>query len=223
MNQQRYQWHELNLVPERAGIYSWYYRIDLSNKDIDACIKKVENSEEEKKPNAIKDFLKKRIFDHYKESPYQVSLTGKLKPPYEGKVESQVEITEGLVARICEDPSRLHKLKEVLRTSIPIFASPIYIGVTKNLLKRLLQHQNLIKKFLDSKEFHDLNKPEFISEGVDEELKRDLNFAQEVTNIRKLVISNLEVWTFDLPIDEKILYDLENILNRINYPLCGRN
>jgi hypothetical protein len=55
-----------------------------------------------------------------------------------------------------------------------------------------------------------------------EEDRNDHKFAHEVSMIREFSTSSLVVNTLELSIDDSIRYDLENILNRINYPLCGR-
>ena len=51
----------------------------------------------------------------------------------------------------------------------------------------------------------------------------DHKFAHEVIIQRKLNINDLEVHIMKLEVEENIQVDVENILNRLNYPLCGRN
>lgn len=215
-----FRFHELDQAPELAGVYAWYYRLEIATKDIENCISELLSAAENKE-KIIRDFLALRLFRHYLESPYIVTLSGKMKPGYEGQVLNTTAISNSLISRIIEDPTRLHRLKSLLLETVPNFASPIYIGVAKKLRSRLLQHKKLIEKFVNS------GTPE-ISETYDsaisaEERERDHSFAMEVASMRKFNVSNLYVCTMPLLVDEEMRYDLENVLNRINFPLCGRN
>lgn len=217
-----FRFHELNQVPEVPGCYSWYYRLELASRDIQACLQQVGQAESPEAKNAIIEaFLRQRLFKPYTETPYRVSLQGRLKPPYEGEVHNQFRISSSLVQRIAEEPERLLKLKALLFESVPIFASPIYIGVAKDLRQRLLRHKSLIEKFVNAAAIgaSELD----TEEEPDEEAAKDHSFAREVASMRKFSTANLVVYTFSIEIDEHLRYDLENVLNRINYPLCGRN
>jgi hypothetical protein len=217
-----FRFHELNQAPEVPGCYSWYYRMELASRDIQSCLQQVGQAESpEAKIAIIETFLRQRLFKPYTETPYKVSLQGRLKPPYEGDVHNQFLISSSLVQRIAEEPERLLKLKALLFESVPIFASPIYIGVAKDLRHRLLRHKSLIEKFFSAAAIG-ASEVDTEDEG-DEEAAKDHSFAREVANIRKFSTGNLVVYTFPIEIHEHLRYDLENVLNRINYPLCGRN
>lgn len=217
-----YRFHELNQVSEVPGCYSWYYRLELASRDIQACLQQVGQAESPEAKNAIIEaFLRQRLFKHYTETPYRVSLEGRLKPPYEGDVHNQFRVSSSLLQRIAEDPERLFRLKTLLFESVPIFASPIYIGVAKDLRQRLLRHKSLIEKFANAAAIGVVEAD--TQEAPDEETAKDHSFAREVASIRKFSSANLVVYTFPIEIDEHVRYDLENVLNRINYPLCGRN
>jgi hypothetical protein len=177
---------------------------------------------DELRAEVVRDFLERRLFKYYRETPYDVFLSGKMKPSYQGTAENVMGISDTLVARLAAQPQRLEGLKALLRASVPYFASPIYIGVAKSLRARLLVHRRLIEKF---KNAQSQELAEFVADsGADEEdAARDHSFAQEVSQIRDFTTHYLLAFTMEFPSDEGIRYDLENILNRINYPLCGRN
>ncbi len=140
---------------------------------------------------------------------------------YEGEAQNTFRVSEGLVKRIVEDPSRLSKLKSLLLQCIPNFASPIYIGVAKVLRVRLLRHKSLIEAFANSAALEPLDAQ--LDQDDSDEAVRDSSFARQVSAIRKFNSANLVVSTLPIEVDEDLRYDLENVLNRINFPLCGRN
>jgi len=206
-----------------AGVYSWYYRLELADRDIDGCREQLHNaSTPEQKMTLIQEFLEQRLFRPYLETPYSVTVEGPMKPSYRGDIKNHFQVSASLIGRLVEDPSRLSKLKSLLVRSVPLFASPIYIGVAKVLRGRLLRHKFLIEKFANAAALEIAESSG--SEGPsDEEETRDHSFAREVASIRQFNTSNLLVCTMPLEVDEHLRYDLENVLNRINFPLCGRN
>lgn len=220
MNTEQYRFNEIANAPDVPGVYSWYYRIELTDRDIAVCIAEVEATPDEAAREAlIETFLDRRLFRYYKEEPYTVELSGALKPRYAGRVEHIAEISQSLCKRVAEAPARLQDIKAALIHTVPRFASPIYIGVAKKLRSRLMQHVRLIEALQQHKAVAiGLGSPYESSE----EEESDHKFAFEVTMLRDFATSSLVVNTLELSIDDAIRYDLENILNRINYPLCGR-
>jgi hypothetical protein len=57
----------------------------------------------------------------------------------------------------------------------------------------------------------------------DPDRPRDHSFAREVATTRRFTAYNLVAHVMEMPTDEDLRIDMENLLNRINYPLCGRN
>jgi len=217
--------YELMQAPELPGVYAWYYRIELSDKDIGDCITACNGAtSDEERCAVVRLFLERRLFNYYREQPYTAVLTGPLKPTYTGVLENQMPISESLVARVAAKPDRLRGLKELLQQSIPFFASPIYIGVAKNLRRRLLRHKALIERYQQSMAAG-LMEPQIETDAEeDPESDKDHSFAREVATARRFAAYNLVVHVMELATDEDGLrVDIENLLNRINYPLCGRN
>jgi hypothetical protein len=218
----QYRYSEIAGAPNSPGVYSWYYRIELTDKDIAACIREVEQEASEDDREAImRTFLQTHLFRFYKEEPYMVALSGPLKPTYEGHIDHRADISLSLVQRLSRAPANLYDLKKALMLTVPFFASPIYIGVATRLRERLMQHVRLIDSLQNLRASSASIKPVAISAFEDE--YSDHKFAHEVSMIREFRPSGLIVHTLELPVSDSIRYDLENVLNRINYPLCGRN
>jgi hypothetical protein len=218
-----FRFSEVASAPNTPGVYSWYYRIELADKDIAKCVEDVELEEsEEARDDIMRDFLRTHLFRYYKEVPYFIALSGQLKPKYEGFIGHREDISSSMIRRLSAAPNNLYELKKTLRLAIPLFASPIYIGVATRLRERLLQHVRLIDSLqhLRASAVGDIEAP---AQHADEEDDRDHKFAHEVSMIRGFRPSSLIVNTMELPVTDAIRYDLENVLNRINYPLCGRN
>ena len=222
MGKGQYRYSEIAGAPNAPGVYSWYYRIELTDKDIAACIREVEQEiSEGARETIVRTFLHTHLFRYYKEEPYMVALTGRLKPTYEGSIDHRTDISLSLVQRLSRAPANLFDLKKALMLTVPFFASPIYIGVATRLRERLMQHVRLIDSLQNMRASSAGIQPLAVSGTADE--ISDHKFAREVSMIREFRPSSLIVHTLELPVNDSIRYDLENVLNRINYPLCGRN
>jgi len=209
-------------VPEHKGIYAWYLKPNLSTCDINKLLEEID---EKKSPadKLIEVFLNKYIFNPLRETPYKIKLEGKLKPKYKGEVTYENPNSTGLISRLVQKPKLLFDIKKIFETVKHDLLSPIYIGMAKNLNVRLSKHVELMKKLRETEaSFH----PEYFSLhdlSSSEESALDHKFAHEVVVQRKLDINDLEVHVLELEFADDIQVDIENILNRLNYPLCGRN
>ena len=90
------------------------------------------------------------------------------------------------------------------------FSSPIYIGMADNLRARLLKHKGLIESFKNRS---------FVNEEQDD---RDSNFAFRVVS-REMLTKNLVVSVKYIDSADRLHRPIENLMNRINYPVLGRN
>jgi predicted GIY-YIG superfamily endonuclease len=199
---------------ENPGIYAWYYKPIISLEDINNI--KLQLSSEtikEKKIDLVKDFLQKYLLDFYKEDPYNAVISGNLKPQYKGNIFHEDQVSHSFAEKVVDETIDLFKLKEILMSIDESFLSPIYIGVSENLKTRLLQHKSMIKKQADSSSLSDtlLEKLELIDD-------RDQCFANRIIK-RKYILSSL----FVVLKTTDSYNPIENILNRINYPILGRN
>lgn len=223
MGTKHFRFSEVAGAPNTPGVYAWYYRIELTDKDIATCIENVElETVPEVRDEIVHEFLDTHLFRYYKEVPYFVALSGQLKPRYEGLIDHRADVSSSLIRRLSASPANLYELKRTLRLAIPLFASPIYIGVATRLRERLMQHVRLIDSFQHLRASA-VGYVQPLPQGTTEDEDRDHKFAYEVSMVRGFRSSSLIVNTLELPVNDSIRYDLENILNRINYPLCGRN
>ncbi|MEJ6782150.1 hypothetical protein [Aminobacter sp. Piv2-1] len=210
-----YSWHEIGDVPAKPGVYAWYYTPEITSFDLEritadvATLKASVSSAAAKE--AVRAFLYDSVFKYFREQPYSAHLRGPLKPRYEGRIEHMPTLSESLLDRIVEEPARLVTIREVLEVSAPHFASPIYIGMSERLRARLKRHKVLIEKY---GELPDI--------GSSEEEQRDQSFAREVRS-RNIPPSRLFVVATVIAGPPGTYIDIENILNRIHYPLLGRN
>lgn len=209
-------------VPEHKGVYAWYLKPQLSRYDINKLISKIEN-DAAAADKLVEDFLSKYIFSPLKETPYKVTIDGKLKPKYTGEAIYENPSSSGLISRLSKDPSLLFHIKKVFESLEHDFLSPIYIGMAKNLRVRLSKHVNLMKHLRETEASLQYEPSSSYNFAHIEEAMLDHKFAHEVIVQRKLNINDLEVHIMKLEVEEDIQVDVENILNRLNYPLCGRN
>lgn len=206
-------WSEIDLAPETPGVYAWYSRLVISKADIDAVINRVREARQQGELQAraeVEEALDQFIFSPYRETPYQVALRGQLKPKFSGEVTHEPSRSESLVGRLASNPERFRTVSEVLKTAAPWFTAPLYIGMAINLRSRLRQHRNKIV------ELRDLQGHGSIDDVA------EAGFANQVV-ARNFDPTNLFVHIAEVNVDTGEHNDLENILNRINYPIFGRN
>ena len=214
-----FYWRELNNTPITPGVYAWYYKPEINLCDQNKIIEdinrlKMEGNKQEAM-HAVRDFLHNNIFRFFYEEPYKVEMKGPLKQKYEGEIEHKFNVSDTLVERIVNDPQRFSTIKRVLELSVPDFASPIYIGMSERLRTRLLQHKELIERYASQvSPFRESN----VSDGD----QRDHSFAHAI-RVRNITPTRLFVIIHELSDLDDSYIDIENILNRIHYPLLGRN
>ncbi len=212
------KWAEINKqnIPNTSGVYAWYYGNVLSKCDIESVIECLNSSEEEnKKKLIVKEYLEKHLFSPYQEPPYNVSISGKLKAKYEGTVFHQQVVADELTDKILKQPSLLKEIKKSLSDFDYSFSSPLYIGMSKNLQKRLDNHKELIKKYRTAG-----FKPQCSFSSKEEESEH--NFASRVVS-KNFSETDLYVIIKEVTEEYSLHNVIEHVLNRINYPILGRN
>lgn len=169
---------------------------------------------------AVCQFLDVHVFQALKEQPYEVLLRGPLKPCYRGQVAHSPVMSPGLIERIVQDPRRLRIVKRVLEQSAPFFASPIYIGMSRTLGSRLARHKALIERYKASETARRTDVTQMATLASSD--SRDQSFAREIV-ARAIPPARLFVMVNTIDCDSDEYVDVENILNRIHFPLLGRN
>lgn len=206
-------WSEIELAPEAPGVYAWYARLAISKADIEGVIKRINDAKISGATQArdeVERALDKFIFSPYRETPYQIALRGQLKPKFSGEVVHEPSKSESLIGRLVSNPERFRAVSDILKTAAPWFTAPLYIGMAINLRSRLKQHKNKIVELRDLQGY-----------GSIEDLA-EAGFANQVV-ARNFDPTNLFVHIAEVQVDTGEHNDIENILNRINYPIFGRN
>lgn len=207
-----FTWPKLNEAPEEPGVYAWYVRLALGEADLNEFEEAVETERHAGRNAAIvvQETLERHFFHPFQETAYSVKLSGALKPKYIGELLHQPATSEPLIQRLANDPGRLRPLARVLGAAAPFFTAPLYIGMARNLRTRLGQHKAGIESFADNP-------------AATPSADKISGFAQQVVqrgfNPRHLFVACITV--SDVDSDEQL--DLENVLNRINFPIFGRN
>jgi len=205
-------------IDNKSGIYAWYYTISIGDIDISNALTNLENASSHKeKEELLRSFLNKHFFDFYKEDNYLVKISGKLMPSFSGALSHVDSVSNSLIEKIIDSPECLWEIKKFLSYLSVDFSSPIYIGMAEDLCTRILKHKSLIEKFKREKITHDNFED------------RDESFAARVvsrgmieTNL-KVSIKYVEPEMKHAKSEIKLHNILENLLNRINYPVLGRN
>jgi hypothetical protein len=212
---QKHLWSDLAAAPPSAGVYAWYYQPEIADFDLNTAISSViawRDTDRAAAERIIRETLNDRLFRYFREDSYQTVIEGPLKPTYKGSLEHAFEVSGGLVSRIVEQPERLRDIRNILRNSAPNFASPLYIGMSSNLRSRLNTHKSLIERYR-SLRLRETPQPR----------ESDAGFAWQVAK-REISPDRLLVFTYATDTsDDGLAVDVENILNRLYYPILGRN
>jgi hypothetical protein len=210
---QRLSYLQLEEAPITSGVYAWYYQIKVGQKDIDEFVRLAgEDRNVGIDPKIrVREFLDKHFFGPFVEMPYKVAISGPLKPQYEGEAFHVPAMSEALVERLAREPQKIKVVTDIIQSAVPDFVSPLYIGMADNLRVRLVKHKSIIIKLRDALADNDMSLS-----------------VEEAGLAKQIVARNLD------PMKLFVLYrpvsglsdehtDIENILNRITFPLLGRN
>jgi hypothetical protein len=71
-----YKWENIVDIPEKPGIYAWYFSPDLTNYDIEKLINDLrgETKDGQARRELVIKFLNKNIFSYYSNLPYMVII-----------------------------------------------------------------------------------------------------------------------------------------------------
>ncbi|MFM2585723.1 hypothetical protein [Vibrio campbellii] len=208
-----YKWNNIGSqeISEKSGIYAWYYKPKIGLADIEKLKIELHSKESTSlKKEVVETFLQNRLFRFFSQPDYDVTARGPLMPRYEGKLSHIDSISIELVDKILEDPDSTLIIRDTLSILDVFFLSPIYVGMAKNLSRRINNHKSLIETAKVGNKF----------EGEIEE--RDRCFAERVAQ-RKMVETYLEVVVCEIDGTNNEHNLAENLINRISYPILGRN
>lgn len=208
---------EKTLGSNVSGVYAWHYNLRFSKYDLSKFVEHVRSSEfqEEQTDNKrsyVENFLNDKLLSLFKYPDYRAKISGPLLPKYSGTLNHRIEITKSLVDRLIENPDSIKDISQALSNLSPEFSSPLYIGMASNIAKRLLQHKEMMVGMLGNDAY----------QGVPDITPEERNFAERI-NQRGFVHDNLFVCVETVSVDGMLHNSVENIMNRINYPVLGRN
>lgn len=208
-----FKWNSIGSegLPTSSGIYAWYYKPKIGKADVSNLTSELSSTSSiSDKRKLVSSFLNQRLFRFFSQPDYYVTANGPLMPKFSGSIQHIDQISNDLINKIVEDPNAIHLIRDILLELDINFLSPIYVGMAKNLSQRINIHKSLIES----------EKTGYKLEGDFEE--RDRCFAERVAQ-RKMVETYLEVVVcgFDSKNNEHNL--AENLVNRISYPVLGRN
>ena len=205
---------DLSIAPQTSGVYAWYSSLRIGARDLHDFEQTVIEIRDDRAKAVVyvEERLNSLLFKKYREDDYQIVLQGALKPKYEGDARHVPRPSTNLVERLIDDPSRLKIVAEAIGTAAPYFTAPLYIGMAKNLRERLGRHKQLIETLYDSLRSRN---------GI--EIKdNDAGFARQIV-ARGFDPMTLFVYVHEVDVKTNEQVDVESILNRINFPIFGRN
>lgn len=215
---------------ESPGLYVWYGVLSLGKADL---------SERKNVVNALK-----RQNSRFKSPPLDSVVKGNLGASWSGKLydQSMDKLIDGLnnseesgkensairLNRTLDRESTRRFLCCLIDECTPIFSSPLYIGISDNLKRRLTTH---INKFRDLSEYSGKMKLKDKPYDLDweyDDTTSGINFAARAV-IAGFRENNLKVCTFplhhDYDLSDEEIFDLiaaiEFLLNRWSQPILG--
>ena len=152
-------------APQGPGLYAWYSRVDIGDSDY---IRHLLEDGKDLGEDRFRALLARHTQRHnlpdlnvHIRSSFDAQWKATLP---ELTTERFMHLLSGADAEAEEDPRAKHDLtylarafanqksrflfKRILEDSVPVFAAPIYIGVTDNLRRRLTEHMTLLQKLL---------------------------------------------------------------------------
>ncbi|OZD87677.1 hypothetical protein CH260_24745 [Rhodococcus sp. 05-2256-B2] len=137
---------ELDMAPDVPGIYAWYAKVALSERDWEPRLRGDRDLATFELNRAIMDYV-----NVHRTGPVHMAGPGKYGLNWSATLNRESaadldEVTEtsrlGLrLAEVSANPEQRRLLADLLLAASPIFASPLYIGVATNLRGRLAEHK----------------------------------------------------------------------------------
>jgi len=209
-----YKSDQIRKAPNAQGIYCWYIIPKLYEFDIKEFEKKSSSKEK------IKEFIEEKILKFFKLPNYTVRVSAPLKPTFEGEVENVQRISDKPIDLIFQNIEVVKDINSFFNLNNSCFFSPVYIGKAKRIQDRLFQHKQLISDLKNATRTIEI---ELSSNDVKFDTS-EFAFAKEFVK-RSIPLDWLYFSYCDLS-NSKISesYEaIESIMNRINFPLMGRN
>jgi hypothetical protein len=212
-NSGSYSWLDIDSAPREPGLYAWYLNIKFGRADIEV-------------PDEWRRQLELFAQQH-KRPVLQVNLKAPLGLEFIGEAKHIVYDTMKNESLATATAQEIQVISDILKQSIPLISSPLYIGIaTRSLRSRLKSHKRLINKH---REDQNIVPSDYSNEADFEQQEADNTFAARVVE-RNIDVNHLVVYILSLqdrleePSSkvEKVLQKAEFLLNRFYQPLLGR-
>jgi hypothetical protein len=136
---------ELSKAPDAPGLYAWYAQLGLTDQDWEPDPQDGVDRAAGYLTSAVREYARihePRTLHLNGTGTYQLPWTGMLKRSSIADSREGGEDTAAAsrLGELAADPAVRRLLISLLRRSTPVFASPLYIGVTDNLRMRLSKH-----------------------------------------------------------------------------------
>jgi hypothetical protein len=125
---------EVTEAPAEPGVYAWYHQIQLSSADVSQFKATVSSGSDEDRRSHAHSFFLEHVFGPYRETDYDVAMSGQLKPEYRGSLSHRPHLSESLLSLATNAPDSLDDVRSILARTVPFFASPIYIGLATGVI-----------------------------------------------------------------------------------------
>ena len=201
-----FQGSEIVETPAQPGIYAWYYRPQAAGNNV---------------PDILGQLIK---------TPFRVKTEIAMRYRVIWTAESEVDVLHGaerqpadrVVANTVTDGGEL--IKSLLQHAmVPYFATPLYIGISRNLSRRVKEHYDSLTQFWETdapvNSYLEQN-PHAAVEDVLDQFNLNHSFPLNA-RVKGIAPNDLVVCVFPVEDQEK-LRDLEQILQILADPICGR-
>jgi len=207
---------EISDVQSKPGLYAWYSSLRIGKADL----KTPENTT--KALYKIAEAISYPSVSMKFNGNLNLLLEGELKHVFYGHTGNQYT---NQLQEVINDPDGRQIISEVFDLAVPLLCCPLYIGVSKNLKKRLSQHSKLINAYLNDEPEQKIELLNTTPVDDEEDLENDKSFAMRIAE-RKIDPNNLIVGVIypkeNNPMVRKAIEAAETLLNRIFYPILGR-
>ena len=217
-------------APERPGLYAWYGRLSVGSADWDERETKSNDISQKQLLRALRAHSVK-----HRQQPLQLEATANFSTRWSGGLESAfpagwIDVPEDFstgavdhsVVRATSSNQGREDFLALLTNSMPVFSSPLYIGlaIDQTLRSRLKQHRNKLRRHWDSVS----RDPDYLARVNSE------NFSDRAI---KMGFSPRDLYFYTIHIEsdanegaevsnKELLSSAEWLLNRWANPILGR-
>jgi len=238
-----FDFSDLHSAPKGPGIYAWYAKLPAGAADWKRILD--EATGEDLGEKRLRELIllhchkfNPPAFDVTAISSYEVEWSGRLEPQLAASLEAVLrpdaesspdnEAYRAFKNVLKKEKSRA-ALVELISKASPVFSAPIYVGTSKHIRKRLLEHADRIRKFAAAIAAEPDERAEIVKYLKSEKGKSDfaaritaMEFAPEQLEVYTMDVTNLAYAAHSTDDFAALAATLEWLLNRWHRPIAGR-